>query len=358
MLPTSLPDSQTQFFLENGNVCIAFQHCENSVGIAARLADFLAPSFQIAGGHPHFDYSIGFEPYESFPETWKTVVLSELVIRRSTADLFNLKVNVSVWDENFIVVHDASKRTAYRINRHARHITAYVSEASFVHLVELIRYTCLIIEESRGSILLHASAAMVDGEAVLVLGQKGAGKTTTLLRLLLNEAFDYLSGDKVLIDSTTGGLRIRAWPDYPHIGIGSLRTYPVFASACGVDFFWEDGCEKPDNHKELIEPHVFRAALPGKPRRACGNVRAVLFPDISNSRLEVRQLRPDEQSLEVLRDNVEFPFEFTPGRWHGLFDDIMRRERVLDDTLLHRLMEVPWYSVLGPVVSPIRELSS
>jgi hypothetical protein len=36
----------------------------------------------------------------------------------------------------------------------------------------------------------------------------------------------------------------------------------------------------------------------------------------------------------------------------------MRRERVLDDTLLHRLMEVPWYSMLGPVVSPMRELSS
>lgn len=358
MLPMLPPDSRTHFLLENGNICIAFYQCENSAGLAARLANFLAPSFQIACEHLLPDFSIGFESYESFPEKWRSVVLDDLIIRRSTADMFNLTAKISVSDEDMIVVHDSGKRTAYRIDRSTRNITAYVCDTSFIHLVELIRYTSLIIEESRGSILLHASAAMIDGEAVLVLGHKGAGKTTTLLRLLLNDAFDYLSGDKVLLDSTPEGLRIRAWPDYPHIGIGSLRPYPLFAAACGVDLFWEDGREKPDSHKELIEPHLFRAALPGQPRSTCGKVRALLFPDIGSSRLEVQRLGRDEQSLAVLLDNVEFPFEFTPGRWHGLFDDVMRRERVLDDRLLHSLIDVPWYSVLGPVASPLRELAS
>jgi hypothetical protein len=358
MLTACLPDGQTHLLLENGNVCIAFDQCDRSGGISGRLIEFLTPSFQVTCDDLSPDFSVIFEKYADFPEQWKSTCVDELVIRRSTAEMFNLTACISVATENLIIVHDIKKHTAYKIERDARRITAYVTGSSFIHLVELIRYTALIIEEARGTTLLHASAAMIDEEAVLVLGHKGAGKTTTLLRLLLGGTLDYLSGDKILLNATPEGLAIRAWPDYPHIGIGSLRPYPAFAEACGVRFLWENGEAKPDGHKELIDPHRFRSALPGAPRRNCNKVRALLFPDIASKKCEVRKFPAEEQSLQVLQENVEFPFEFTPGRWHGLFDDITRKKRATDDQLLRRLVDVPWYSVLGAVPSPLPERPS
>jgi energy-coupling factor transporter ATP-binding protein EcfA2 len=357
MQPICLPDSKPHLLLENGNVCIAFEQCERSAGISDRLIDFLAPSFQITRADLHPDFSIVFEPYELFLKEFNYDGEHDLVIRRSTAEMFNLTANVLLDNLDTLVVHDPDKKTSYKIERENKVITAYVSDLSFIHLVELIRYTSLIIEEARGAILLHASAAIADDEAVLVLGHKGAGKTTTLLRLLLGGTLDYLSGDKVLLNATAEGMTIRAWPDYPHIGIGSLRPYPAFAAACGVQFVWGDGSEKPDSHKELIDPHRFRSALPGVPRRSCTKVRALLFPDIASTDVGVRKFTPEEQSLDVLLENIEFPFEFTPGRWHGLFDDIMRKDRTTDDQLLRRLAGLPWYSVRGAVPSPLPEKS-
>jgi energy-coupling factor transporter ATP-binding protein EcfA2 len=352
-----LSDSKPRLLLENGNVCIAFEQCDRSAGISDRLVDFLAPAFQVTGDDLCPDFSIVFEPYEVSLEECYHTSDHNLVIRRSTAEMFNLTANVLLDNSDTLVVHDPLKKTSYKIERDKKVITAYVTDLSFIHLVELIRYTSLIIEEARGAILLHASAAIADNEAVLVLGHKGAGKTTTLLRLLLGGTLDYLSGDKVLLNATAEGFTIRAWPDYPHVGIGSLRPYPAFAEACGVQFLWDDGSEKPDSHKELIDPHRFRSALPGMPRRSCTKVHALLFPDIASKITDVRKFTPEEQSLEVLRENIEFPFEFTPGRWHGLFNDIMRKDRATDDQLLRHLAEAPWFSLLGAVPSPLPEKS-
>ena len=272
--------------------------------------------------------------------------------------MFNLTACISLETENLIIVHDIKKHTAYKIERDVRRITAYVTGSSFIHLVELIRYTALIIEEARGTTLLHASAAVINEEAVLVLGHKGAGKTTTLLRLLLGGTLDYLSGDKILLNITPEGLAIRAWPDYPHIGIGSLRPYPAFAEACGVRFLWENGDAKPDGHKELIDPRRFRSALPGAPRRSCRKCVHCSSRTSPARNARYKKFTAEEQSLQVLQENVEFPFEFTPGRWHGLFDDITRKRRATDDQLLRRLVDVPWYSVLGAVPSPLPESPS
>lgn len=357
MQPTCLPNSQPRLLLENGNVCIAFEQCDRSGGISDRLIAFLAPSFRITDDDLRPDFSIVFEAYHDFPEKWKSGYVRDIVIRRSTADMFNLKASAIIEDFSRIIIHDSSKNTYYYVDREEKIITAYVSELSFIHLVELIRYTALIIEEARGALLIHASAAVINDEAVLVLGHKGAGKTTTLLRLLLSESLDYLSGDKILLSANAEGIEIRAWPDYPHIGIGSLRPYPAFAEACGVQFLWDNGREKPDSHKELIDPLRFRSALPATPRRKCTKVRALLFPDIASPKFEVQKLSPEEQSLQILQENVEFPFEFTPGQWHGLFDDIMRKERETDNRLLHHLVDAPWYSVLGAVSSPLPEKS-
>jgi hypothetical protein len=352
---------ESRQLLTNGTVCICFVETERSGGLFERLAAFLAPSFRAGLAEAVPDFTISFERYEAFPgltaEASAGRPLERRTIRTSSANMFNLVVDVVSENARATAVHDNEKWTAFIADRKRRNITAYVTEASFIHLVELVRYTALLLEEARGSILLHASAAVADGEAVLVLGHKGAGKTTTLLRMLFGQQLDYMSGDKVLLGSDAEGLILRSWPDYPHVGIGTLRAHAEFAAKCGVALRWPGGAAKPDSHKELIDPGQFRAALPGQVRYSCRRVRALLFPRIGHKGAEgggeIRPILARERRLKTLLEHVEFAHEFTPGKWHGLCDAVARTERQIDEALLERLCDVPWYSVLGPVAAPL-----
>ncbi|MCC3768221.1 hypothetical protein K6I34_007373 [Streptomyces sp. UNOC14_S4] len=69
--------------------------------------------------------------------------------------------------------------------------------------------------------ILHASAVVRDGQAVLVLGDKGAGKTTTAL-LLARAGWQLLANDRVFIRREGDRLRALPWPSAAAIGLGLL----------------------------------------------------------------------------------------------------------------------------------------
>ncbi|MFV8128066.1 hypothetical protein [Streptomyces syringium] len=69
--------------------------------------------------------------------------------------------------------------------------------------------------------ILHASAVVRDGQTVLTLGDKGAGKTTTAL-LLARAGWQLLANDRVFIRPDGGRLRVLPWPSAAAIGLGLL----------------------------------------------------------------------------------------------------------------------------------------
>ncbi|MFF4220940.1 lactate/malate family dehydrogenase [Streptomyces nondiastaticus] len=85
----------------------------------------------------------------------------------------------------------------------------------------------LVREVVRGRLLadgwsiLHASAVVRDGQAVLTLGDKGAGKTTVGL-LLARAGWQLLANDRVFIRPEDGRLRVLPWPSAAAIGLGLL----------------------------------------------------------------------------------------------------------------------------------------
>ncbi|MFF4161396.1 hypothetical protein [Streptomyces sp. NPDC001678] len=68
---------------------------------------------------------------------------------------------------------------------------------------------------------LHASAVVRDGQTVLTLGDKGAGKTTTAL-LLARADWQLLANDRVFIRREDDRLRVLPWPSAAAIGLGLL----------------------------------------------------------------------------------------------------------------------------------------
>ena len=84
-----------------------------------------------------------------------------------------------------------------------------------------------ILLHQRGLLVLHASAVNVEGEAVLFIGEKGAGKSTTAAALLAR-GHTLLSDDVVAIDTSS--------PEHPRVlpAFPQLRLWPDSAAAANV----------------------------------------------------------------------------------------------------------------------------
>lgn len=120
----------------------------------------------------------------------------------------------------------------------------------------------------RGKFLLHAFAAAFEGQAVLLVGGIGAGKTTTGLSLL-NAGWQLLSNDSPVV---VGNGRIQQYP-------GVLAAYPEsFAHFGSMAHLAEDvgganGRRKISVTAESIWPNIWLAEAP---------VRAICFPQIES----------------------------------------------------------------------------
>jgi len=78
-----------------------------------------------------------------------------------------------------------------------------------------------------GWTLLHASAVVRDGRALLAFGDKGAGKTTTAL-LLASRGAALLANDRVFIKPIGDDLHVLPWPSAAAVGLGLLDALGLY----------------------------------------------------------------------------------------------------------------------------------
>lgn len=86
---------------------------------------------------------------------------------------------------------------------------------------------CLLLREL-GLFDVHAAVACWRGHAFVVLGDAGAGKTTTLLGLMAAGA-SYLGDDRVLLREHEGGVELLGYPRDFHVAAATLRAHPELA---------------------------------------------------------------------------------------------------------------------------------
>lgn len=78
-----------------------------------------------------------------------------------------------------------------------------------------------------GWTLLHASAVVREGRALLTFGSKGAGKTTTAL-LLATRGAALLANDRVFVKVVGDDLPVLLWPSAAAIGLGLLDALGLY----------------------------------------------------------------------------------------------------------------------------------
>jgi hypothetical protein len=326
--------------LSNGGVVLRFERTEASAGQYERLRRFLSPFFDAAPAGAPPDLTVRFRPAAEFdrgPELGE-----RLPIRASTDPRFDLWVDARREPDGTLAGFDATRCTGYRVDPGRREVAFFASEDSFFHLMELVRYYALVVEEARGTVVLQAAAIAEGGRrALAICGPKGAGKTTTMLRRVLGgDGVTCLSGDRLLLRLDAGGRPlVRGWPDYPHVGLGTLREAAELARRCGVDPEAELAAGRSPTDKLVLDPDAYYAGLlpaTAEPLPLGG----VLLPDVRAGDDAVREV-PRSRREELLAGVVERAAGFVTGTWHGMRPDEHPPPGAAAHAL-ERLRELPW----------------
>jgi hypothetical protein len=112
--------------------------------------------------------------------------------------------------DNITYAVQPDERLAYQADR--RHLVIVGEHPEPVAAARLAREPVRAQLLADGWTVLHASAAVNDARAVLTLGDKGAGKTTTAL-LLARAGWELLANDRVFARAEPDGrVRVLPWP--------------------------------------------------------------------------------------------------------------------------------------------------
>ncbi|HEU5319603.1 MAG TPA: hypothetical protein VFX28_02285, partial [Methylomirabilota bacterium] len=94
-----------------------------------------------------------------------------------------------------------------------------------VPVLRLVEDLTLDEVQRAGAVVLHASAVVVDGRAVLAVGNKRAGKTTTLCRLLAAFDADKMANDNVCLFRRAGAVVARGWPSFFKVAAATVASH-------------------------------------------------------------------------------------------------------------------------------------
>jgi hypothetical protein len=93
-----------------------------------------------------------------------------------------------------------------------------------VPLIRVIEDSVLPFLERKGYITLHASGVVAGKQATLVVGNKRAGKTSTLCALMSDYHCSKLCNDMAILGSRGRRVRARGWPSFMKIEVGTVAS--------------------------------------------------------------------------------------------------------------------------------------
>ncbi|MEU6182149.1 hypothetical protein [Streptomyces coeruleorubidus] len=279
-------------------------------------------------------------------------VQEDIYLRKSASEFFTVPARRAVVDaREYLECTKTGSRFVF--DRAARVIDVTLGAGGHMDFVELVRDLVLKHQENTGAAVLHATAAYRDGEVVLITGAKGAGKSTVLLELVEHFGYQVLSGDKTVLHELPDGSVVAAgWPDYPHLGYGTVAKYPGLKEIAGIgdDYVPAEGHAFSPVGKFAVDPLPFRDRFPSAPVGVRVPVAAILHPAIGpGEHTAVEPLTGSRQEhAEVLRANVESAFDGANAGWHHYLDD----GRAAHADQLARITEilagVPAWTLTGP----------
>ncbi|MFC0140311.1 dephospho-CoA kinase [Erwinia mallotivora] len=337
------------------NVRVAFAPTCNE--LFQRLTAFISPAFLLCDktiDDTQLDLHLILRPYADFPASWKAACTTPCAIRHSSASIFNLTLNRGELNDGHQIAWHESDQTGYCWQLGGTQMEMYVNQQSFIHVIEFFRYYLLAVEVAKGSLILHASGveSCTNGTVVAICGIKGAGKTSTMLNLVTSNAFRYFSGDKLLVDIHKDALRVRSWPDYPHIGAGSLRQHPELCQKMGLSLSHPPLSVADNQDKFLFAPELFQSAT-GKSLLRSATLSTIVLPNVLGNTSTITALNARDKRELGSSHLFENPLNFITATWHGLsLPEQNSATRSLHQHVRDRLYLLRWLNLSGVIPAP------
>jgi hypothetical protein len=210
------------------------------------------------------------------PAVWRT---EQSIIRRSSAATFNFDAHVVDGGQRRLYVNRATLVDTPRDARHDNAFRLCITAESTVQVLDFVRDLIIRNEESRGTVVLHASAVRDADTAVVIAGPKGAGKTTTLLSVLRRPGWSYFTGDKLFCRPAGDGIDVYPWRDYPYLGVGTILADPELTRLVR-ETVAPQVAALPPTRKLLLDPDVFEAWLGTEFSAEPKRLAALLLPEV------------------------------------------------------------------------------
>lgn len=164
-----------------------------------------------------------------------------------------------------------------------------------------------------GWLSVHASAVVANGVGMVFPGDKGAGKTTTMLELIgSSESVAYVSNDRTYGRFGDDGFRVAGFPQTVRLGAGSLQSSPQLRPHLHAwDHFHATLIPLADqvSHPDKLDLTVQEFSdILGCDYRMTTSVAVVAFPELEweSGHPAVRRLDPREAAC-CLRASTRFP---------------------------------------------------
>lgn len=272
-------------------------------------------------------------------------------VRRSRTEFFTVRAHRVGTVERPALACDASAaRLTFTPGRH--HVQFDLpGHRPGRELIELVRSTVLGNEENHGVVVLHAAVVDLGGRAVVIVGRKGAGKTSAALEMVLHHGARLLSGDKALLlpgGAGVGDVRVAGWPDWPHVGLGTASRFPELVERFDLGARVGEATAAGDlwsmRHKVPLDPPGYAEVVGACPPGTVLPVAAVLYPCLGPD--TAGGLTPADHGPERLAPHVESSFESgTPG-WNPLVAPSPLLDGHQRDAV-HRLAGRPAFELAG-----------
>jgi hypothetical protein len=291
-------------------------------GILDWLEEFLLPAFAVVpAGRAGRRVTVSIDPLR-----YERLEASRRVAPGRAVDCFTLHgrfASFPLWreSERWRLILDDRNRVFYLIEAGARrvHLVAQGGSRCLHPAGRVIRELAAVDAQSRGELQLHAAAFLHHDRGALIVGPKGAGKTSLLTHCLAGTGARYIANDRVFVGFSGSRAMVHGGPALVHVKAESRGVVPA-ADA----FPWSEGGGVPlklnaRRYCELLGADVARE----------GELATILFSEVSPQGAGV-VLRPlsRQRAARLLQRNLMggTPFQrpaeaFAPGHRMALDDE-------------------------------------
>lgn len=281
-----------------------------------------------------------------------------VAIRRSRAEPFNISAHCSTENNSFVFANENSAIVFPRSRHVSRTVTVYVSDRSNIQFIELIRDLITRFSESRGAVILHASAISQKRGLLVNAGEKGAGKTTIMLDMLRRlPNWRYFAGDKVFCSIRDGQIIGTSWRDWPYVGVGTLRNHPDLWNHVSRDIAPDLALRSSDD-KILIDPDEFEAIIQSPFTLSSNRLTHVILPRrrADATATTVRVIKDLEQKWAAFCQIVERSADATYADWHSYIKPRYIRQTAVLNSMKPMLDDVHFFTLEGVIDSTALQL--